>query len=359
MLFSRFSLLCFIICLFGSSVESLSQEGQYDARSGVLLPPELQNFEWVNELFEKERLLELELRADFEQLIEQKDDPDYQPGTIIFHNEDQRYTRMRIRLKARGNSRREACNFPPIKLDFTNPETKLEPLKVLDELKLVTHCREGDAFEQYLFREYLTYRLYNLLSPLSFRVRLVRITYADPDGANGRTHYGFLIEEEDLLARRNGGKEVDVEKVKPGEVDQEQLSLVSVFQFMIANLDWSVTGLHNLKLVQREGALYPVPYDFDFAGIVGALYGSGEPAPDMPQAPVNRIYQGYCLPRSSFESVLDRFRARREEMFDEVGQFNLLTQNARTEMAGLIRSFFRIIDSPGQVETYFIRNCRE
>lgn len=359
MMFSRFSLLCFLIILFGSSVESLSQEGQYDARSGELLPTELQNFEWVSELFNEDSVLYLELRADFEQLIEQKDDPDYQPGTIIFYNDDQRFTLMRIRLKARGNSRREACSFPPIKLDFSNPETELEPLRALDELKLVTHCREGADFEQYLFREFLTYRLYNLLSPLSFRVRLVRITYADPEGANGRTHYGFLIEEEDLLARRNGGKEVDAEKVEPEEVDQEQLSLVSVFQFMIANLDWSVTGLHNLKLVQREGVLYPVPYDFDFAGIVGAFYGSGEPAPDMPEAPVNRIYQGYCLPRESFEGMLDRFRARQAEMFDQVEQFDLLTQNARTEMTDLLRSFFRIIDNPGQVEAYFIRNCRE
>ncbi len=360
MMFPRFPSFCLTLLFCHLYFPGLvAQEGQYDARTGQLLPQGAQDFAWVSDLFNEDSLLHLELRTDFEQLIAQKDDPDYLPGIVIFHNGDQRFTRMRIRLKARGSSRREACNFPPIKLDFSNPETELSPLKVLDELKLVTHCREGAGYEQYLFREFLTYRLYNLLSPLSFRVRLLRVTYAGPEGENGRSHYGFLIEEADHLARRNGGKEVDVEKVKPREVDQEQLSLVSVFQFMIANLDWSVTGLHNLKLVQRDGVLYPVPYDFDFAGMVGAFYGSREPDPDMPEPPVNRIYQGYCLPRATFEGVLDRFRTHREELFSRVEGFDPLTQNARTEITDLLHSFFRIIESPGQVESYFIRNCRE
>ena len=45
------------------------------------------------------------------------------------------------------------------------------------QLKLVTHCKRSRAFQQYVLLEYSAYRMYNLLTPQSFRARLANIDY--------------------------------------------------------------------------------------------------------------------------------------------------------------------------------------
>ena len=48
------------------------------------------------------------------------------------------------------------------------------------------------------------YKLYNVLTDLSYRVRLCRITYRDYGGrASTSVHYGFFLENTEAMARRN------------------------------------------------------------------------------------------------------------------------------------------------------------
>ena len=48
-----------------------------------------------------------------------------------------------------------------------------------DKFRVVTHCRDRDEYEENVLEEYLAYRIYALLTEISFRVRLARITYGD------------------------------------------------------------------------------------------------------------------------------------------------------------------------------------
>ena len=49
--------------------------------------------------------------------------------------------------------------------------------------------------EEYAIREYYIYKLFQIISPYGFNVRLCRIVYEDIDGKfKPNPHYGFIID---------------------------------------------------------------------------------------------------------------------------------------------------------------------
>ena len=86
-----------------------------------------------------------------------------------------------ITLTSRGITRQttDICDFPPLRVDFTAPAPTGSLFEHQKNLKLVTHCRRDAAFQQKLLLEYSAYRLFNLMTPQSFRARLANIDYLD------------------------------------------------------------------------------------------------------------------------------------------------------------------------------------
>ena len=83
-------------------------------------------------LFNSNETLEIELKTDLKKLIKTKYDDKYQEGEIIVNNK----THL-IRLRARGNNRRENCSFPPITLNFSKTVFEDKSYEQLKKLKLV------------------------------------------------------------------------------------------------------------------------------------------------------------------------------------------------------------------------------
>lgn len=347
--------------LFHQPLCGQASEGVFDRFTGESGSDSGQGMAWLSDLFVAEAPLEMELTADFTALSRQGEEADYLPGTLIVYSEKPWMTRINVRLKARGNARRKACAFPPLKIDFSHKGTRLTEVKSLDELKMVCHCREGEEYDRYVLKEYLVYKLYNVLTPVSFRVRLVRMTYVD-SSSRETIHQGFafLIEEVDALARRLNAREVKDDKLRPQDVDADQLSLVSVFQFMIGNLDWSVTNLHNVKLLNMQDRPAPVsaPYDFDFSGLVNAFYAERRDDDPPPPPRPGRVFQGYCRTPEELDAVLSVFRSHKTDLLTVVRNFPYLPDEEKSDMERYLLPFFNIIDSPQQVEAYLVRNCR-
>src|SRR5690606_2571982 len=130
------------------------------------------------------------------------------------------------------------------------------------------------AYEQYVLKEYLAYRLYNALTDKSLRVRLARVTYRD-SRRRGRAveRYALFVEHFDALAARLGGAVVPPAEVRPTDFDPQSLAIFELFEYMIGNTDWSVVAGHNVVHIREpDGAVTAVPFDFDFSGLVNASY---------------------------------------------------------------------------------------
>ena len=231
-------------------------------------------------LFADDKPIDLELNTNFKDLRSQKTKGKEQDCGIVMHLSDSLEIKGKISVYARGGIRRTICNTPGIMMNFSNisPDKK----DGVKKIKLVCACSLGAADEQYLLREYMVYRIYNLLTELSFRVRLAKVTYMDSRSTkNNYTQYAFMIEDEKDLAKRTGCKEIKKATYLTEQTQRKQMTMVALFQYMIGNTDWAVPNYHNIRLIRSitDSTIppYPVPYDFDFTGLVNPPNASTAP----------------------------------------------------------------------------------
>ena len=162
-------------------------------------------------------------------------------------------TRGHFRLMSRN------CDFVPLRVEFPRDRTAGTAFDGQTNLKLGTHCRGDRAYDNYTLREYLTYRLFNMVTPLSFRARLGRATYVDATSKKAiGTRYSIFIEHENEVARRFGGRIVELPRIVFNDLDGPTLTRMMLFEYMIGNTDFSIWALHNVRLVQDPRAA-PLP----------------------------------------------------------------------------------------------------
>jgi hypothetical protein len=231
----------------------------------------------------------------------------------------------------------------------------------------VTPCHdERDDYQRYIFNEYLAYRILNTLTPHSFRVRLVEITYEDTAGEyETRTKVGFLIEDEDLMAARARGTLEDVEQFHPARTFGEFSVLAAMFNYMIGNTDWDPAYFHNVKLVRTEDARFlTVPYDFYFSGTVNARYASVDPSlQDRIRTVTRRLYRGFCRDELVYETAVAPFREHRaeiEQLYPDFSRhgYEQWDDDRVEDSLKYFRDFWKVVDDPEEFEKKIIRDCR-
>ena len=310
--------------------------------------------------FQEDKLITLDLSTDLKTLVSQKKTETWQPANVTFYFPDSSVIKEDIKLSARGQFRRTECYVPSIKLDFKNPTSP--KLAKLGKLKLVVGCGTRTNYENLILKEFLVYKIYNLLTNMSFRVRLLRINYNDTRGKIKRySQYGFLIEDVDQVAKRNNCKEVEKQSFRTEKTDRQQMTLVALFQYMVGNTDWAVPNYHNIKLMRigtdTVSFPYAVPYDFDFAGVVDAPYAI--PDENLKIASVKeRVYRGFPRTIDELEAALAIFREKSEAIKKLLLNFDLLPKKDREIMLDYLDEFYETIDSKSLVKRIFIDDAR-
>jgi len=315
-------------------------------------------------LFSSTDPLVFTLTADFKAIDQERDPSSTRrfPGVLAMAAPGGGVTSTQVQIGTRGNLRLnpKTCDFPPLRLEFVKSAVKKTVFDGQDALKLVTHCWQDASFEQYVLREYLAYRVFNLHTPRSFRARLATITYVDSSG--GKTiaaRHGILIEDQDDVARRMGGRVVDIPRGQFSDLDRDAMTTMSILQYMIGNTDYSIYALHNVKLVQTPAlgrVLTPIAYDFDISGLVNPHYGRTDP--NLGIASVrDRLYRGPCRTLAELEPVLSAFRGRQAAVLALPDALPDLSPRSRTEMVSFLEDFYATIARPDRVKKAFIDAC--
>ncbi len=356
----------FLLLTFALNWISLkAQDGIFHAITGEDLTDQLDSLIRTRDFdfFEDEAPLELTLSTDYKKLIKEKDKDQYQPALLKYQPDDTLLIQKEIRVKARVAFRKNYCQFPPIILNFKHTEFRVESLQTLKSLKLVTNCRYTKTYEQYILKEYLAYRVLNVLTDKSFKVRLIRITYEDTSGKfKPNTRFAFIIEEAKSLAARHHAVLYDKQMLSPKRTQWQHMILVDLFQYMIGNTDWSVPGLHNIKLIKiqdlNEPSPYAIPYDFDYTGLVNTIYAV--PPEILPiESVTQRLYRGFCPTPQELNQTLEIFKDYQQEILELYANSSYLDSRHRKEAINYLNEFFNIIDQPNRVKKNILQNCRK
>lgn len=318
-------------------------------------------------LFASDDVLEASIEAPFDRINDERKEENEYEGVFRYTTADgQQQLNAKVRVRGHYRARKDVCGFAPLRLNFEKKQVKGTEFEGQDKLKLVTHCQNvGSRFEQLLLREYLVYRFLTAITENSLRTRLLKLTYTDSDGrAKDRTRYAFLLEGDDQVARRLNAKPGKVQSIKYDQLDQDQTNLLTVFEYFAGNTDFSaVRGAkdayccHNAILIEKIPGVYlPIPYDFDFSGIVDAPYA--EPSPNMPIEKVtSRYYRGLCRNNDRLPATFDLFRKNREKLYQLVNDQVGLSDYNKAKMSRFIDGFYKTIDSESRVERAFILKC--
>jgi hypothetical protein len=271
-----------------------------------------------------------------------------------------------IRLSARGLSRRTGgiCDFPPLRVEFTQPPPTTSLFSGQRRLKLVTHCKPSPGHQQHLLLEYSAYRLLNQLTPLSHKVRLATIDYAEPSGKLSISRWGFFIEDLDDVAKRNGLTEARVgDRIAAAQLEPSQAARVALFMYMIGNLDWSMRAgpkgegcCHNSRLLSGGSALVPIAYDFDYSGLVDAPYAA-PPEQIRVKNVRQRFYQGYCRHNEQLVAAAAEMRANRPALEAVYAQVPGLEERTRRKALNFLAGFFEQIATDQAVRTNVLKTC--
>ncbi len=322
-------------------------------------------------LFQNSDVISIRIEAPFKQLIRKsKNSTDPYPAMLIVEGANPE--QHAIMLSARGNSRRNRglCTFPPLRVEFNEKPGDGSLFDGQKRLKLVTHCRGQTSYQQYYLLEYTAYKLLNVITPHSLNVRMAEVAYIEAD--NGKTNIermGFFIEDTDDAAKRNGMKEIDVPDIDVEQIAPEAAAQYALFQYMIGNLDWSMHNgpegndcCHNTKLIgatkNAQDGLIPVPYDFDYSGLVDTPYAVAPP--DMRIDSVRkRRYRGFCRHNDDVRVQAALFRENREALTAAIqGVPSLKNQNIKNSVKYL-EKFFKDIEDDEKIDKRLFSVCRD
>ena len=300
----------------------------------------------IFDLLETEKLLDIEIRTDLENLLYGEGEKSYIAAQLSYKDKAGAERAWMIETRQRGKYRRKVCDFPPIKLRFDKQDLEEHGLKSFHTLKLVTHCLDdADVSRATILKEYLAYKMYNVLTDKSFRVQLVRVNWRDSATKKKIRRYGFLIENHHEMAARLGGEIVDVMNPDLNRFDPAQENMAAMYQYFVGNEDYDPMVMRNLKMVQpKDGSpAFFVPYDFDFAGLVDAPYAVPTSGTGL-QSVRERFFRGYFRDRTLTEATLSRFAALKEELIDEVYKVKKLDPISRDEVLDYIETFYLALD---------------
>jgi hypothetical protein len=344
--------------------------GAWVALASAMLPLQAEA-----DVFAEESPLAIKLTAPFNAVFRAREaeDREYQEGTLAYGEGSDGKT-LPVRVRVRGKSRAVACSFPPLLLNFRTPDLAESILEGEDRLKLVTHCQASDAYDNYVVLEYLTYRVYNLLTPISLRARRVDVSYFDSERQRDLgTRPGILLEDEERFAERHGYTMFEEGTVERSRYDADALALLDVFQYFIGNTDVSAIAgpqgeicCHNVVPYLRsddtpddasDNEMVPVPYDFDAAGIVDAPHAAPDerlPIKDVRQ----RLYRGRCRSPEELAPVFSLFEQQRAAITALFDESQGLDAKSAEKARGYVDDFYEVLGDEKRRENAFFAVCK-
>jgi hypothetical protein len=341
------------------------------ALAGVASPPsegQVTEARALGALFADDEPLTLRLEAPIATLKRSADDPQYSPGRLSYLGADGAAVAVDLRVRVRGKSRLAACSFPPLRLDIRTRDLVGTLLEGQNRLKLVTHCEPRAANAQWVYLEYLAYRVLNLVTRASLRARPVEVTYFDTErGREVASGPGILLEDEERFAERQNWHPIKEPTLNRARYDQSALALVAAFQYFIGNTDWSALAAssgdseccHNVvPLARDDGMLVPIVYDFDSSGIVDTSYALPDERLGISTVR-QRLYRGTCLDPAALQASLEPFLAQRQEIRALYESYPKLTKRSRDSALAYIDQFYQVLADPKRVDRAFRSGCSQ
>lgn len=299
----------------------------------------------LSALFQTEEPLKIKLNYSNKVMNKKTNDSTF-IETQMSYDEAGTWKKIDVRLRARGNFRRNECYFPPIKMKIKKAARKGTLFEGNKNLKLVLPCKQESDKNDNILKEYMAYKLYEQISPYHFNVRRVDIEFTEIRGKKEKMHQlkGFLIEDDKVIAKRFEGRVVD-RFIHPLAMDATVSVQNAIFNFMLGNTDISVAYQHNAKLLYIEKKLIPLSYDFDMSGFVNPSYATVNETLGISSVR-DRKYRGFKRDTSIMQDTRKLYISKKDDLISIVeshkSQFD--SEKEYKETIEFLNDFYEIME---------------
>ena len=170
------------------------------------------------------------ISTDLNKLKQDRRKHQYQPAAVRLSFADGSEMAETAKIRPRGRFRNGFCELPPIKIKFNKKSLERLGLKDLNECKMVLPARLNNReYNNWLYKEFLAYQLYDVLGEESFRTELIMVQFVDSKtGEKLPRTPAFLIEDREEVAARLAVEEID-RGMAPDTLDQQLYARMQVF----------------------------------------------------------------------------------------------------------------------------------
>jgi hypothetical protein len=319
-------------------------------------------------LFATDATLSMTLTGPWRDFMGEKNSKKHYEGMLEYVDESGAKHSMPVAFEPRGHNRLKVCRLPGIKLIFEKNVVEGTPFRGNKSLKLSTHCGEGERWEQYVVKETLAYHIYNLVTERSFRVRAASVSYVDTaNHSSDGPHFGFLIEDDSDVAKRNHLEKLDMPKVALEQLEPLEASRFSLFEFLIGNTDFSQLNgptadrcCHNSVLIgeNAQSKVYAVPYDFDSSGLVDAHYAVPNPVLKI-GSNRDRVFRGFCADNATLETARGELLRLEPKILDLARAESRLTADRRNNGSAYLSTGFDVLRDDARFAREVTAKCRK
>ncbi|WP_338225273.1 hypothetical protein [Algoriphagus confluentis] len=310
-------------------------------------------------LFDSNEVLELDMSISLKKLRVETNDSTFMTQDISV-NEEGTWETYPFEIRTRGNFRLKNCYYPPTRIRMAKDDAKGSIFQGTRKLKLVLPCAKGKNSGNYVGKEYLAYKMYELVTDYYFRTRLVKMKLTNLDDKKGEQEelLGFVIEDDDDVAQRFDA-EISEKKIPPNIMEDTATVIHDFYQMMIGNTDWSGLYQHNQKvMIVGQKTIYPLAYDFDMCGLVNPPYAQVNSAVPISKV-TERLYRGFCRDESLFQYVRQHFLDKESELMGLIDQYqDLYTSADLKAMKSFVSEFFVMLKSDKLFKDRIVSSCR-
>lgn len=315
----------------------------------------------ITPLFQEQQALQLKLTSSIKDIKKKTNDSTYLPAHLYVRNASGAWDSIAIEVRARGIFRRKNCYFAPIRIKVKKEAAKGTILEGNKSLKLVMPCENNATKNELVMKEYTAYKMYEKISPYHFKTRLANLTFIEQDGKKSKTHelVTFLIEDDDLVAKRFNAKIMENLNLHPLRLSDTSAVKHDLFQYMIGNLDWSTTFLHNSKIMLQPTNRYiPLAYDFDMSGYVNPPYGVANQ--ELGQEDIrDRIYRGFCRQEPVVQVTRQHYLKVEPDVMGALASYEKdFPPRTYTTMKQYVESFYAILKNDNDFKKKIVEGCR-
>jgi hypothetical protein len=302
-------------------------------------------------LFRSQKTLPIQLNFSTKEIRKKTNDSTYINSTLGYASEDSSLKELKVELRVRGDFRLTNCYFPPLKVQFKKSESKGTLFEGNKELKLTVQCSAKKGTNDYVIKEYMAYKLYELISDYHYKTRLADISFQEIKGSDAKNFEfkGFFIEDTKNVAERLGGN-VMKRLVHPMAQDHLESVHNAFFMYMIGNTDFSTYVQHNEKLLYVDKKIVPLPYDFDMSGLVNASYATISEANEEP-LPISsvreRLYRGFKRDPKIIAQVRQEFLDKKNDIMAVVDGLEPLFENPKefSDTKDYMLQFYKVMEN--------------